>query len=83
MKERFLNVSAEADENQEARFETWLVGKGIPFVSSEAQADYRTRVTLIKDAIQLKKTPQRIPICPSAGFFPIQYAGCQHVRRYV
>jgi hypothetical protein len=29
----------------------------------------------MKDAIQLKKAPARIPICPSAGFFPIQYAG--------
>ena len=29
----------------------------------------------MKDAIQLKKPPSRIPICPSAGFFPIQNAG--------
>jgi len=75
MKERFLKVSSDADENQEARFNTWLSGQGIPFVSPEAQADYQARVTLMKDAIQLKKAPARIPICPSAGFFPIQYAG--------
>ncbi|MEJ2169033.1 MAG: hypothetical protein P8X90_26245, partial [Desulfobacterales bacterium] len=72
MKERFLEVSSDADENQEARFNTWLSGQGIPFVSAEAQADYQDRVTLMKDAIQLKKPPSRIPICPSAGFFPIQ-----------
>jgi hypothetical protein len=75
MKERFLKVTSDADENQEARFNTWLSGQGIPFVSSEAKADYQARVTLMKDAIQLKKPPSRIPICPSAGFFPIQYAG--------
>jgi hypothetical protein len=75
MKERFFEVTSEADENQEDRFETWLAGEGIPFVSPEAEADYKARVTLLKDAIQLKKAPQRIPICPSAGFFPIQYAG--------
>ena len=75
MKERFLKVSSDADENQEAQFNTWLSGQGIPFVSSEAQADYQARVTLMKDAIQLKKPPSRIAICPSAGFFPIQYAG--------
>jgi len=53
----------------------WLSGKGIPFISPEAEESYRERVTLMKDAIQLQRTPSRIPICPSAGFFPIQYAG--------
>ena len=75
MKERFLKISSESDQNQEKQFETWLSGQAIPFVSPEAEADYKARVTLLKDAIQLQKTPQRIPICPSAGFFPIQYAG--------
>jgi hypothetical protein len=83
MKDRFLKVSSDADKNQEARFNTWRSGQGIPFVSSEAQADYQDRVTLIKDAIQLKKPPARIPICPSAGFFPIQYAGISmHAAMY-
>ena len=75
MKERFLEVTSDADENQEARFQTWLAGKGISFASSEAKANYQARAKLMKDAIQLKKAPLRIPICPSAGFFPVQYAG--------
>ena len=75
MKERFLEVSADADQKQNQRFDTWLSGEGIPFTDDNAAAAYRERVTLIKDAIQLKKTPARIPICPSAGFFPVQYAG--------
>ncbi|MEJ2100208.1 MAG: uroporphyrinogen decarboxylase family protein [Desulfobacterales bacterium] len=75
MKNRFAEVSADADQKQEKQFEVWLEGKGIPFEGAEAEAAYRTRVSLMKEAIQLKKTPQRIPICPSAGFFPIQYAG--------
>jgi hypothetical protein len=75
MKARWLEPAADADEKQEARFKTWLIGEGISFVNAEAEEDYKARVTLIKDAIQLKKTPARIPICPSAGFFPIQYAG--------
>jgi len=75
MIERWVEPATDADEKQEARFETWLSGKGIPFESPEAEADYKARVTLMKDAIQLKKTPRRIPICPSAGFFPVQYAG--------
>ncbi|UCE55311.1 MAG: uroporphyrinogen decarboxylase [Desulfobacterales bacterium] len=75
MKERFINVSADADQRQDERFEIWLSGDGIPFIDSEAAATYQERVTLIKDAIQLRQIPARIPICPSAGFFPIQYAG--------
>ena len=75
MKQRWLEAAADADEKQERQFENWLSGKGIPFVGPEAEAAYKERATLIKDAIQLKKEPQRIPICPSAGFFPIHYAG--------
>lgn len=75
MKERFIEISADADQKQNQRFDTWLSGEGIPFTDDNAAADYRERVTLIKDAIQLKKPPSRIPICPSAGFFPVQYAG--------
>ena len=75
MKARWIEPASDADEKQEARFETWLSGEGIPFVSPEAEEDYKAKVTLIKDAIQLKKTPRRIPICPSLGFFPVQYAG--------
>jgi len=75
MKERFLELSAEADKKQEERFEVWLKGEGIPFADERAQAAYKERVTLLKDAIQLKHRPARIPVCPSAGFFPMQYAG--------
>jgi len=75
MKARFLEMSADADRNQEERFAAWQTGAGIPFSDDNAAAAYRQRVALIKDAIQLKRIPSRIPICPSAGFFPIQYAG--------
>jgi hypothetical protein len=75
MKERFLEVTAEADQKQGERFDTWLSGEGIPFADADGAAAYRERVTLIKDAIQLRRIPGRIPICPSPGFFPIEYAG--------
>jgi hypothetical protein len=74
MKERFVAVSADAEKKQEERFGVWLKGEGIPFFDADAEAAYQARVGLIKDAIQLKKTPKRIPVCPSAGFFPMQYA---------
>ncbi|OGP53658.1 MAG: hypothetical protein A2Y65_04730 [Deltaproteobacteria bacterium RBG_13_52_11] len=47
----------------------------MPFKSPEAEAAYKERVTLIKDVIQMNKVPARIPICPSVGHFPIEYAG--------
>jgi hypothetical protein len=75
MKNRYFNLSPYADRKQAALFERWLSGDTIPFTNADAAAAYRKRATLIKDAIQLLKTPARIPICPSAGFFPVQYAG--------
>jgi hypothetical protein len=75
MKERWLEIAPDADEKQEVQFDIWLSGKDIPFSTSKAERDYRERVILLKDAIQMRKPPQRVPVCPSAGFFPIEYAG--------
>ncbi len=75
MKDRFLEISPEAEKRQEERFAIWLKGEGIPFADAGAEAAYRERVTLLKEAIQLRHRPARIPVCPSAGFFPMQYAG--------
>ena len=75
MRERFVEVSADAERKQEERFEVWHSGDGIPFAGADAKQAYQERVTLMKDAIQLKQRPKRIPICPSAGFFPMEYAG--------
>ncbi|MFC1822251.1 uroporphyrinogen decarboxylase family protein [Thermodesulfobacteriota bacterium] len=75
MKERWLEVAPDAGDKQAARFASWLSGTGIPFDNPESEQAYRERCTLIKEAIQLEKAPQRIPICPSPGFFPIEYAG--------
>jgi hypothetical protein len=75
MRSRFLEISEDAPQKQEERFRIWLAGEGIPFADAEAKAAYRERVTLLKDAIQLRRRPARIPICPSAGFFPVEYAG--------
>jgi len=74
MKERFIELASDAEQKQEERFTVWRAGEAIPFPDADAKAAYQERVTLMKDAIQLKK-PGRVPICPSAGFFPMQYAG--------
>ena len=75
MKERWVEASPRAEQTQEERFQVWLSGRSIPFENPEAEALYKERVALIRDTIQLKKAPERIPVCPSAGHFPIGYAG--------
>ncbi len=75
MNQRFDEVAADADQKQAERFDVWMSGKGIPFVDAQAEQSYRERVALFKDAIELKCPPKRIPVAPSAGFFPLEYAG--------
>jgi hypothetical protein len=64
----------DAEKKQEEQFRIWGAGEGIPFQDAGAKAAYQERVGLIKDAIQLRQSRNGIPICPSAGFFPMQYA---------
>ena len=75
MHNRLTDVSDQAEQKQKERFSEWLAGEGIPFRDASKQQAYRERATLIKDAIELKQAPRRIPVCPSAGFFPNEYAG--------
>jgi hypothetical protein len=64
-----------AEERQEARFARWLSGEGLQFKSPDAKARYQRRVTRLKDAVQLKKTPDRVPIFPFGTFFMPQLGG--------
>jgi len=63
------------DEKQEAMFNSWLSPQGVEFASPEAEKLYKERVTRIKDAVQLKKTPDRVPIFTIVNFFPAYYVG--------
>ncbi len=63
------------DEKQERMFEAWLSPKDIEFNSPEAEQAYKERVTRIKDAVQLQKLPDRVPILPIINFFPAYYTG--------
>ena len=64
-----------SDEKQEEMFDKWLSPEGVEFASPEAERAYKERVTRIKDTIQLKKLPDRVPVIPITGFFPAYYAG--------
>ncbi|MBN1188189.1 MAG: hypothetical protein JXA46_00400 [Dehalococcoidales bacterium] len=64
-----------ADQKQESLFQSWLNPSGISFASPEAEKQYRARVQRIKDAVQLKTEPDRVPVFPIIGFFPAFYSG--------
>ena len=74
------HIDLSADEKQEAQFQKLLApkdpeGKDFKFEGPEAEKLYKEKLTRIKDAIQLKKQPDRVPVCPLPGMFPFNYAG--------
>ncbi len=64
-----------SDEKQEAMFQKWLSPEGVEFASPEAEKLYKERATRIKDAVQLKKLPDRVPVLLIPSFFPAFYSG--------
>ena len=64
-----------ARERQEARFAEMMAGEGLEFKTPELKAKYQRRVTRLKDAIQLEKTPDRVPILPWATFMQTVMTG--------
>ena len=75
MKERWIEAGPGVDEKQEEWLNAWCEGGRIEFESAEAKQKYRETTQMVKDAIQLKQTPRRVPIAPSTGYFPLEYAG--------
>lgn len=62
------------DEKYAERMQAWEAGPGLTFPTQQAQQSYTERARLIRDAIELKK-PDRVPICPFSGLYPIRYGG--------
>jgi hypothetical protein len=68
------------DEKHEAQFQKLLnpkdpQGNALKFQSSEAEASYKASITRIKDAVQLKKIPDRVPVALLPSMFPFLSAG--------
>jgi len=68
------------DEKQEVTFNKLLApkdpqGNDMQFQSPEAKAKYQASITRLKDAIQMKKTPDRVPVSIFPGMFPFSHAG--------
>jgi uroporphyrinogen-III decarboxylase len=69
-----------SEERQEALFAQWMApkdaeGKDLKFQSPQTEKDYKGRITRIKDAIQMKKLPDRVPYFVTPSFFPVYNAG--------
>ena len=69
-----------SDEKQEALFARWMSpkdsqGSDLKFQSPQAEKAYKDRITRIKDAIQMKKLPDKVPVFLTPSFFPMYYAG--------
>ncbi|MFC1896144.1 uroporphyrinogen decarboxylase family protein [Thermodesulfobacteriota bacterium] len=52
----------------------WCSAKGIQFINTEAEEEYKKRAQRIADAIQIK-IPDRVPIAPHVTFFSAKYKG--------
>ena len=68
------------DEKQEVFFQRWLspkdpMGNDIKFQSPKTEKTYKERINRIKDVIQMKKLPDRVPVFVLASFFPVYHAG--------
>jgi hypothetical protein len=69
-----------ADEKQEELFARWMSpkdpeGNELKFENPQAEKTYKERITRIKDAIQMKKLPDRVPVFIVPSFFPVYNAG--------
>jgi uroporphyrinogen-III decarboxylase len=57
------------------RLDHFVEGADIQFVSAEAEAAYKERAALVRDAIELEKPPARVPVFVSASDYAIKRAG--------
>jgi len=64
-----------SDEKQEVLFQRWISPEGVEFASPEAEKLYKERTTRFKDALQLKKKPDRVPVFLIPSFAPAYYSG--------
>ncbi len=62
------------DEKREERFKKWLSPANVKFSSTEAEGEYKARVTRFIKAIKLEE-PDRVPVMMPVSNLPAYYAG--------
>jgi hypothetical protein len=63
------------EEKRSKRLEAWAAGDHIEFTTPENKQIYQYRANLIKDAVELKKAPDRVPITGLQGSYIFSRAG--------
>lgn len=69
------------DERLERRVQAWLSPRGVNFVSTEAEAEYKARITRLSDAFQMKKLPDRVPVLATGGLANLAAAYCGYTQK--
>jgi hypothetical protein len=64
-----------AEEKRRLRLDAWVRGDGIQFESPEAQENYRKRAQRFRDALEMEKVPDRVPIAGLGGAFIFRRLG--------
>ena len=62
------------EEKRKLRLDSWTSTEGIEFVSAEAKEKYEKRITLFRDAVEMRE-PARVPVSLIAGNFALTRAG--------
>ena len=62
------------DEKIQLRLDHWVSGDGVVFESPEAEATFRERIKIFRDAIEMKNT-SRVPSIPGVGDYVLRRAG--------
>jgi hypothetical protein len=65
----------QARAKQDAALDRWASAENLPFPTEEAKKAYQYRAGIIRDAVQLKKAPDRVPVYPIVTFAPIFMTG--------
>jgi hypothetical protein len=68
MEKKWVEMSSE--EKRAARFEAWMSPQGVQFQNPEAAATYKAAVLRFKDAVQMEKAPDRVPVLLLSTFMP-------------
>lgn len=64
------------DEKRAMRLDAWVnSAEHIHFENLDAKQNYIERITLLRDAVEMKKAPARVPVSSMAGGFAMQRAG--------
>ncbi len=67
------------EEKISMRLDAWVNTDDKEFESPQSEERYRERVTLFRDAIELKKRPARVPVNTLAGGYALKRAGVPQV----